>query len=528
MKNVEVTVTEPQALGGGIEGAEQTTRETLSWLPDTGSPDVVIGRVKDLADARSIDVYRNDGYTNGANNTYKDSIVGHQYRLNAKPDWKTLGVSEAWADEFQEIVESRFNTISESSDNWFDASRICSFTNLIRLSIGSYFLTGESVAVAEWLNRDITRPFASAIQEVASERLTNAYGQADSDTLRRGVEINKFGQPMRYHFRKAHPGDDFTTENYTWKVVPARKPWGRKQVHHIFDRLQPEQNRGLSQLVSVLKDMKMTKTFKDVTLQNAVVNASYAAAIESELPSSDVFMTLGAGLNDPMSAMSKYIQSYLGGLGQYVESGKNIAIDGAKIPHLFPGTKLNMKPMGTPGGVGTDFEASLVRHIAANLGLSYEQFSKDYSKTNFASAQSAANETAKMMIAKKRLVADSRANFIYELWLEEEVARGNIPLPPGKDRSWFYQPYVKEALCRANWIGASRGSIDELKAVNSASLRMENNLSTLEEECARNGHDYRDIIRQKAREKAMLERYGLNMSDKTNVSEEENQNDDQQ
>ena len=40
-------------------------------------------------------------------------------------------------------------------------------------------------------------------------------------------------------------------------------------------------------------------------------------------------------------------------------------IDGARIPHLMPGSKLHLMPMGTPGGVGSEFEASLLRYIAA-------------------------------------------------------------------------------------------------------------------------------------------------------------------
>ena len=57
------------------------------------------------------------------------------------------------------------------------------------------------------------------------------------------------------------------------------------------------------------------------------------------------------------------------------------------VCRLFPGTKLNMTPMGTPGGVGTSFEASLHRNIAAALGVSYEEYSRDYSQTNYSSAR---------------------------------------------------------------------------------------------------------------------------------------------
>ena len=183
-----------------------------------------------------------------------------------------------------------------------------------------------------------------------------------------------------------------------------------------------------------------------------------------------------------------------------------------KIPHLFPGTKLNLKPVGTPGGVGTGFEESLLRHTAAALGLSYEQFSRDYTKTNYSSARASMNETWKFMQSRKKSVADRTASNIYALWLEEEIANGNVPLPKGKGRDWFYLPMVKDALAECDWIGASRGQIDETKETQAAILRIKSGLSTYEKECSRLGDDFRKIFEQQAREQKLIEKYGLAFS----------------
>ena len=42
-----------RALGGGLEGAERTSRETFSWNPAVISPDRQLNPVKDMADARA-------------------------------------------------------------------------------------------------------------------------------------------------------------------------------------------------------------------------------------------------------------------------------------------------------------------------------------------------------------------------------------------------------------------------------------------------------------------------------------------
>jgi lambda family phage portal protein len=314
-----------------------------------------------------------------------------------------------------------------------------------------------------------------------------------------------FGAPQSYFIRVAHPTEWFDARFQQWKEVPAAKPWGRKQVIHIIEPLQIGQTRGVAEMVSVLKNMKMTKKFQDVTLQNAVVNASYAAAIESELPSEMLYRAIGAGGAGIGSAMSEYMTA----LASYVSGSENIHIDGVKLPHLFPGTKLNLKPMGTPGGVGTDFEQALLRHTASALGLSYEQFSKDYTKTNYSSARASMSETWKFMQSRKKTVADRMATMIFLLWLEEEINAGNVPLPPGKDASIFYDPVMREALANCTWIGASRGQIDEKKETESAIMRIDAGLSTYEIECARLGEDFRKIFAQRSREKKLMVKLGL-------------------
>lgn len=500
------------AVGGGLEGAERTSRETFNWNPSIISPDNQIGPIKDMADARSRDSVQNDGYGMGVVHTHRDSIVGAQYRVNMQPAFELLqamgikGATEEWADEYQSVVESRFNLLSDSQECWFDASGTNTFTGMLRLAVGGFVMTGEVLGTAEWL-RAAGRPFSTAIQMVSPTRLCNPDGMADDKYLRRGVKKDFNGRPIGYWFRLTHPGDFFfnNDEELRWKYVPATKPWGRRQVIHIVEQFQPDQTRGVADMVAVLKQMRMTKKFQDIVLQNAVVNATYAAAIESELPKEMIFGALGGGQKDFADQLGQYMTA----LTNYVGGSKNISIDGVKLPHLFPGTKLSLKPMGTPGGVGTEFEESLLRHTASALGLSYEQFSRDYTKTNYSSARASMGETWKFMQGRKKMVADRFASSILALWLEEDINAGNIPLPKGTGPEIFYDPVIREALLACEWIGASRGQIDELKETQAAVMRINSGLSTYESEAARLGQDFRRLFRQQAREQKLMKSLGL-------------------
>lgn len=517
-------------IGGAYEGADRTSREIALWAPPIRSADGDMHGEKHLIDARSRDRSQNDGYVSGAVQINKDSIVGGQYLLNSKPNLNFLRLinssfDEDWMDEFQTVVEARFNMYGESNSNYMDAAGTKSFTDLIRLGVGVYVVSGEVLATAEWLRGN--RPYSTAMQMIDVDRLTNPNDRLDSNRLRKGVEKNRQGAPIAYHIRERHPGDWFYVggDAYSWRRVPATKPWGRSQVLHMYEASRPDQTRGVSEMVSVLKQMRMTSRFQDVALQSAVINATYAATIESELPSDAVFEQLGASRGN--NSQTTWAQRYLSDISKYVGSSNNIHIDGAKIPHLYPGTKLNVRSPAPPGGVGNNFEQSLLRHIASGLGLSYEEFTRDFTKTNYSSAKAGLNITGKRMQARKKLVADRMANWAYQLWFEEALNKGDIPMPSGIDERFFYEGQNKDALTKASWIGASRGQIDEQKETLAAALRIETGLSTLEEECAKLGRDYRDIITQRVREKRLLEQHGLSTAP-VGSGKERDQNDDEQ
>lgn len=509
-KVISVTPTTENA-GGGYEGAQRTNRELFRWNPAIISPNNQIAAEKELGDARSQDMVQNDGMVRGAVASHRDSIVGARYVLNAKPNWKALkayGADETWAEEYQEVVENRFNLLADSPENWLDAAGDNTLTGLVRLAVASFVMTGEVLSSSEWLRQN-NRPCKTAIQALSPARLSNPDGQMDTETVKSGIHQDRRARALGYYIRMSYPNDMTVLNNYRWKYVPAAKPWGRKQIIHIKESLFPDQARGVAEMVSALKNMKMTKNFQEVSLQNAVIQASYAAAIESELPSEVVYGQLGMG----QKSFADILQDYMMGIADYAAGAKNISIDGARIPHLFPGTKLNMKPLGSPGGVGSDFESSLLRHTAAALGLSYEQFARDYTKTNYSSARASNAETDKFMRSRKKHVADTYAWNIYALWLEEEIARGDVPLPPRMKRDGFYKPLVKDALCQSEWIGASKGQIDEKKETEAAIMRVKGGLSTYESEIARLGSDWREVFAQRAREEKLIDNLKLQFSD---------------
>lgn len=492
--------------GGAFEGADRLGRELATWQPRIATADALLGRGdKIMLDGRARDLLRNNGPILSASNFHKDSIVGHQYRLNAKPAWKYLGLSDAWAEEFQEEVETTFNLYAESEECYVDVDRTKTLTDLVRLGVGCFFAGGEVVGTVNWMTNSY-RPFRTCFQMIDADRIGNPNDLEDTLRLRRGIQLDGNGAVLGVHIRRAHPREFAAgAESYRWDYWPIRKNWGRLNLLHILDQTRPEQHRGVSDMVAILKETRMGKRFHEVALANAIVQASFAAAIESELPPDAAFDGIGA-LETP--SRPNQAMGMLQAIAEYSRGGRNIEIDGTKIPYLFPGTKLKLTPTSnSSSGLGENLEQSLNRHISTALGVSYEEFTNDYSQTNYSSAKASGNNTLKYMMSRKRKVADKTANAIYVPWLEEAITEGHLETTRAlvrRDSEWFYRGLNKSALARATWIGASRGQVDEVKETEAAIRRIENNLSTLETESARLGQDFREVFVQRQRETRML------------------------
>ncbi len=503
--------------GEAYEGASRLSRELALWQPANRTADQDILPAKRLSDARIRDTLRNDAYVQSGANLHKDNIVGGAFFLNAKPDTKTLfdGKSdEVWEKEFQEEVEAKFTLWAESDANWVDASRRNNFTMLVRQAVGTYLACGEVIAAVEWSREDKdARPFNTSIRMVDVDRLSTPPTHVNNPWIIGGVEVNQRHIPVAYHIQKAHPRDTFYIQSFEWERVVSKLSWGRPQFIHLFEQMRPGQTRGMSDMAAGIKETHMARDFRDVMLQNAVVQATYAAVIESDIANSaEVFAKLGAGSDSISEAITELLGAQMGAIAQYAKGADQLKLGGVRIPHLLPGSKLHMQAAGQGGPLGTEFEQSILRNIAALLGVSYEQLSRDYTETNYSSARAAMTETWKFMISRKKVIADRFANIVYRLWLEalNKNVITSMPRRMGIDTAWLYdKPLAMEAVTRCEWIGASRGQIDELKETQAAVLRLKYGLSTYEKESARLGGDWRADIRQIAREKAEMEDAGL-------------------
>jgi lambda family phage portal protein len=335
------------------------------------------------------------------------------------------------------------------------------------------------------------------VQCIDPDRLSNPQLRFDDQTNRGGVVVDPYGVTTGYHIRRAHQGDWFSAaKSMTWDMIPRETPWGRPIIVHFYDVGRAGQHRGGAGVMTpVLQRLKMLIKYDGTELDAAIVNAILAAYIESPF--------------DPEMA-----SSMLGdddSVGRYQEgrsdfhNERRVRLNGLAMPTLYPGEKINFVNAARPTSNFPDFEAAILRNFAAGVGSSYEDISRDYSKSNYSSARAANINVGRTMQRRQRNFGKIFMGQIRCALLEEAHDMHAPPLPA--DAPDFIE--CRGEYCRADWVGPALGWVDPVKEIQAAILRIEAGLSTLENECAQQGFNYDDILGQRMAEILDLRERGL-------------------
>lgn len=486
-----------QAMIGAYMAANGVAPEMKDWAPPTLSADAALeGERQDIAD-RAQDLDRSDALVAGATQSLKDSAFAFGLEYQSMPDYRTLGISrQAAADKAREL-EAIMREWGETPD-YCDVTGEQTFGGMTRTGGGSMLIDGESLALALWLperQRKRGSRFATVLQTVEGARLSNPYNRASSATMRDGVEIDDYGAPVAYHFRKAHPGDQWLTGDWRaeWERVPARGPNHRRVVLHCYDKKRPGQHRGVSWLAPVMPELKQRARYQRAELQAAVVNSVIAAVLESPADGQTLTELFGSGQNW-MSQRNALAPVQLG-IGP-----------GGAIPRLFPGEKLTGYAGGRPSSTFDPFMTSVTRLIAAGLGMTYETFMRDFSKTNYSSARASLLEGWRFILFLRMLATLTWCRPVLDLVVEEAVWRGYIDLP-----GFSESRTARQAWLRGVWRGPARGWVDPVKEVQAAAMRVRLGISTLRDEALEQGRDLDDLLDQIALEQESLRERGLTL-----------------
>ena len=501
------------------DAADWSSPHMQGWQPWLGSPDGELNPYRDRIVARVRDLAKNDGWASGAVTRAVDNAIGATYRPVSKPDYRALaastgnsGFDSTWADEYGRECDARWRSWADEPGRYCDASRKMNFRQIARVAFRHEIVDGDSLAVLMWLPRRVglgRARYATSVQLVDPDRLSNPSFMFDTQDIRGGVEIDQYGAPVAYHIRKAHQGDWWAAaQSMTWERVLREDGFGRARVVHNYTADRASQHRGgAGMLTPVIQRLKMLIKYDGVELDASIVNAIFGAYVESPFDPQLVTEAMGGdgGLGD-----GGLVNGYQTMRADF-HNERKIAAGGVVMPILFPGEKINTVNAARPSSNFKDFEAAVLRNVAAGCGLSAQQVSNNWSDVNYSSARGALLEAWKTMDRRAADFGDGFAQPVRVAVMEEMHDRDDLPMPGGEVPEFME---MRGAYARCRWMRPPRGWMDPVKEIQASIMAIEGGISTLEDECAAQGIDWEDVVDQRRIEKQRYLDAGLSLPGK--------------
>ena len=281
-----------------------------------------------------------------------------------------------------------------------------------------------------------------------------------------GIEFDQFGNPTYYHVLREHPGD-----SWSWGQEYDRVP--AKLMVHWFRPTRPGQSRGASELAASLPIGAQTRRYA-----NAVLTAAeYAASINA---------VLKTNLSTPEGAAPTYEEF------DEVPFGKGV---GLTLPSEWDMSQFKAEqPTGTYEQFVTSKRSEMGRPVLAPRN----QVTGDSSAFNFASGRLDHLPYQRVIWIERDRLRARVLDKLFLAWVMEAQLLGLIPdsLPPVNEWVWDW-----------HWDGFA--SLDPVKETDAVEKRLGLNLTTLAEECAAEGKNWREVIDQRAVELAYMRKKGV-------------------
>ena len=177
---------------------------------------------------------------------------------------------------------------------------------------------------------------------------------ANGNAIRQGIEFDRIGRRVAYHFLRRHPGDS-TEPGLAGEItrVPA------SEVIHVIDPVEGGQLRGVSKLAPAIVKLFLLDQYDDAELDRKKVAAMYAMFVTSPAP------------ENPLAPP-----------GDDDDPG-GVEISPGQVVRLDPGEDVTVGQPADSGATYEPFQYRTLLQISAALGIPYPYLTNDMVKGNF-------------------------------------------------------------------------------------------------------------------------------------------------
>jgi lambda family phage portal protein len=445
--------------------AAGTGRRMKGWTPPSTGPRRAVEGLQRIRD-RSNDAARNDWAAASTAQKWTTTLVG----VGITPRWAKDRFTEVWTDFVPQA----------------DADGVLDAYGMQALGVRSWMVAGEVFMRRRW--RDVASPLALPVQAQLIESDYCPIFDADTwpnmpagNTIRQGIERNKYGRRVAYWMYREHPGDGMrglNISNADLLRIPA------SDISHVFNPLRPGQLRGVSDLAPVLARLRASGDFEDVVLDRQKLANLYTVFFKKPLPSDWQNLKVDPNTGLPMEWDRK--DQPMAGL----EPG--IAMD------LLPGEEVVFSNPPEAGVSFADYIRTLGLGTAAGGGLPYEIMSGDIREVS--------DRALRVLIQEFRRYASQRQWHLVIPRLAQPMVdwAGDAAALNGRLR-------VSErvAFGKPEWSPHGWDYIHPVQDVQGKKLAIEAGITSQSAVIAETGNDPRKVLAQRAEDQKANEAAGL-------------------
>lgn len=407
--------------------------------------EILLDRPKLVERSRSL--YRNNAIGRAAITTHVANTVGRGLKLNSTIDREALGLTDAEANMWEAQTERAWRNYAETTE--VDVEGRMNFYEMTGLVALTRLVDGEAFAVLKDIPR-VGHYYNLRCKLIDTSVIKNPIGALNDYLWRDGVRLDINGRPVSYSFENP--------DKSTYEMPAFGSKTGRRNVLHVYRLEAPGQSRGVPFLSSVMRELRKVEEYTKAELESAVVAAMFTAFIKSN--SSTIMGSPMESTEEAPVAADEY------------------TLGPAAIMHLQPNEDVTFANPGRPNTGFAQYVDFMVKMVGAALGIPYEVLMKTF-QSSYSATKGAQNEARKFFNIEKAWLANRWCQPLYEEWLTDEIIAGRIKAP-----GFFDSIATRRAWCRAQWIGETAGSVDEMAELRASEYRVKLGYSTRQAETA--------------------------------------------
>lgn len=480
--------------GGGYEAGRGSAKALQEYNPLARSATSDIHPGLDKMRARSRDQVHNNPIASGAVATMVTSTVGAGLTVQPSVNQELLGLTDEQADAWEREAANVWEMWAESTE--CDIESECTFGQIQSILFRAMLESGDILRLRRFLwdaERGVPRrgdAFATKIQLVEADRISNPNWTVDGPQIQGGVEIDAEGRTTRYWVQATHPGDMHHFRRVgEWRPLPAWDPGtGQRIAKLLLNKQRPGQRRGVPLLATVIAPLKQLERYSEAELMAAVVSAMFTVFVTSE----------GGADSGPVSGLV--------GDDEVPANEQDVKLGYGAVVDLMDDEDVSFANPTRPNAQFDPFVTSILRQVGMGLELPYEILIKHF-QASYSASRGAILEAYKVYRTRRKWLVREACQPAYEDVISEAVARGLIQAP-----GFFDSPVIRRAWLGTVWTGDAMPQIDPLKEVKASKTKIEIGVSTIDRESREiNGSTFVENHHQRRKEIAMRAESGVDL-----------------